>query len=295
MRSSHSPIIECVPNFSEGRDQEIIQALIAAARSTPGAALLDHTSDPDHNRTVLTIAGAPKPVAEAALRAIGIAAERIVLPIHQGVHPRIGAADVVPFVPVANSSLAACADLARDVGRRIWQDFQIPVFLYEAAAVEPSRARLEVLRSPAFRGDPDFGQGRHPTAGASIVGARNFLIAWNINLDSRDLTAAREIARSIRQSSGGLPFVKALGLELRSRDQVQVSINLTDFEQTPLHFVFRRVREEAAKRKIQIAGSELIGLIPRRALDACSGHDLQWLVGDRIQDFVLESRLAPLE
>jgi glutamate formiminotransferase/glutamate formiminotransferase/formiminotetrahydrofolate cyclodeaminase len=178
------------------------------------------------------------------------------------------------------------------MGQRIWDELAVPVFFYDAAARDPARARLETLRSPSFAGAPDIGRGRHATAGAVIVGARRFLIAWNVNLDSQDLEAARAIARSIRQSSGGLPFVKALGLALQSRNQVQVSINLTDFEATPLHAVFHRIQQEAGARGIRIAGSELIGLIPRRALDLSAGHDLHWLAGQRIQDYVLESRLS---
>ncbi len=283
--------IECVPNFSEGRDRGIIDALAVAAGSVPGAYLLDSSSDIDHNRTVLTIAGQPDAVIEAAFRATARAVERIRLPAHQGVHPRIGAADVLPFVPVDGISLARCAELATRMGKRIWEELQVPVFLYEAAARDPGRRRLEVLRSPSFTGLPDFGEARHPTAGACVVGARPFLIAWNINLQSTDLAAARAIARAIRESSGGLPCVKALGLELKSRGQVQVSINLTDFEKTPLSTVFLRVQEEADRRSIAIAGSELIGLIPRRALDLAQGCDLQWLVGSRIQEHVLELRL----
>jgi glutamate formiminotransferase len=284
--------IECVANFSEGRDTETIAALARAAGSVADAALLDQTSDVDHNRTVLTIAGTPGAVAEGAFRAIEAAVARIALPSHEGVHPRIGAADVVPFVPISGISLEECAHIAVDVASRCWRELRLPAFLYEAAARDAARARLEVLRSSKFRGEPDFGEGRNPTAGAVIVGARNFLVAWNINLKSQDLLAAREIARAVRESSGGLKCVKALGLELKSRGQVQVSINLTDFETTPIHVVFERVREEALGRNIPIAGSELIGLIPARALEAARGHDLQWLVGDRIGDFVVEQKLA---
>ena len=284
-------LIECVPNFSEGRNGAAIRALCAAAASARDAVLLDRTSDTDHNRTVLTIVGEPDAVAESAMRAIRVARSRIRLADHQGVHPRIGVADVVPFVPIRGASLEFCAHLARCTGQRIWDELGIPVFFYEAAALDLSRARLETIRSPSFRGLPDIGEGRHVTAGAAIVGARHFLIAWNINLLSSDLGAAQHIARHVRQSSGGLPFVKALGLELRSRGQVQVSINITDFEQTPLHLVFNAVRQQAEARGIEIAGSELIGLIPQRALDLSAGHDLQWLVGDRIRNYVLETRL----
>jgi len=285
-------IIECVPNFSEGRDQGTIAELALAAGSVHGAALLDQTSDRDHNRTVLTIAGSAEAVAEAAFRAVTQAVERINIRVHEGVHPRVGAADVVPFVPVTNASLELCTEIANQVAERIFNELGVPVYLYEAAARHPERARLEVLRSPSFTGDPDIGAGHHRTAGVSIVGARRFLVAWNINLHSQDLEAARAIARAVRQSSGGLPAVKSIGLELKSRGQVQVSINLVDFETTPLHLVFDRVRAEAEARGIEIAGSELIGLIPRKALDLSAGHDLRWLVGERIEDFVLEDRIA---
>jgi glutamate formiminotransferase len=199
---------------------------------------------------------------------------------------------VVPFVPISGITLAECAAIAAAAGERIWSELRVPVFLYEAAARDLSRSRLEVVRHPAFPGEPDFGSHRrHPTAGATIVGARRFLIAWNINLDSGNLDAARGIAGSIRESNGGLPCVKALGLPLASRGQVQVSVNLTDFETTPLHVVFDRVSVEAEKLGIPIVGSELIGLLPRRALELSAGHDLRWLVPD-IQEFVLENRLA---
>lgn len=285
-------IVECVPNFSEGRDRSTIEALAAAAASVRGAALLDRTSDVDHNRTVLTIAGEPQSVSEAAFRCVQVAAERIDLSRHQGVHPRIGAADVVPFVPLKDATLAKCVEIALAFAHRLWNELCIPVYLYESAARDPSRSRLETLRSPKFTGAPDIGSGRHPTRGATIVGARRLLIAWNVILDSRDLGAARAIARAIRDSSGGLPAVKALGFPLQSRHQVQVSINLVDFETTPLHCVFERVRLEAESRNIPVLGSELIGLIPNRALQISRGHDLAWLVGDRIQDFVLETRLS---
>jgi glutamate formiminotransferase/glutamate formiminotransferase/formiminotetrahydrofolate cyclodeaminase len=280
-----------VPNFSEGRNRETIEALVFAAGSVSGAALLDRTSDVDHNRTVLTIAGSPAAVAEAAFQTVKVAVERIILPSQEGVHPRIGAADVAPFVPVSGSAMEDCARIAGRLARRCWEELRVPAFLYEAAARDPARARLEVLRSASFTGDPDFGEGRHATAGAVIVGARNFLVAWNINLLSQDLKAAREIARNIRESGGGLKCVKALGLELRSRRQVQVSVNLTDFETTPIYQVFERVREEADRRGIPIAGSELIGLIPERAFEAARGHDLQWLAGERIEEYILERRI----
>jgi glutamate formiminotransferase len=282
-------IVECVPNFSEGRNGVVVNAIARAAESVPGAHLLNATSDRDHNRTVLTLAGAPGAVAEAALAAVREGVARIDLRQHTGVHPRLGAADVVPFVPVRDVTLEDCADLARSVARRIWDELRVPVYLYEAAALRPECARLESVRKLAASIAPDFGAGRHPTAGASVVGARNFLVAWNINLASRDLAAARTIARSIRQSSGGLPAVKAIGLPLESRGEVQVSVNLVDFQQTPLYAVFDAVAEQCRARGIAIAGSELIGMIPNAALQASQGHDLKWL--NLRPELVLENRL----
>ncbi len=283
-----------MPNFSEGRDDAVIAELARAAASVPGAALLDKTSDADHNRTVLTIAGRPDAVAEAALAAVRVAVARIDLTRHTGVHPRLGAADVIPFVPVRGITLEHCAELARGFGQRLWDELRVPVCLYEAAARRPECARLENVRKLAAAGSlaPDIGNARHPSAGASVVGARKFLVAWNINLESRDLAAAREIARAIRESSGGLPAVKALGFALESRGEVQVSINLVDFEKTPLHVVFHAVERECRGRGIGVAGSELIGMIPAAALRASDGHDLRWL--NLRPDLVLENRLASL-
>lgn len=281
-----NPIIECVPNFSEGRDEATVQAIARAA----GGLVLDVTSDRDHNRTVLTIAGAPDAVAEAAFAAVREAVARIDLAGHTGVHPRLGAADVIPFVPVRDATLPDCVRLARDFGQRLWNELRVPVYLYEAAAVRPECGRLESVRKLAPEGlAPDIGEGRHPAAGASVVGARKFLIAWNINLASQDLAAAREIAREIRASSGGLPAVKAIGLRLESRGEVQVSINLVDFEQTPLHVVFGAVAGKCRARGIEIAGSELIGMIPQAAIEASAGHDLRWL--NLRPELVLENRL----
>jgi len=280
-------LIECVPNFSEGRNQAIIDAIAAAV---PAEMLLDRTSDPDHNRSVLTFAGSAGAVASAALEAVRTAVERIDISTHSGVHPRIGAADVVPIVPIEDITLDECADIARELGQCIWEELQVPVFLYEAAARRTECVRLESVRKLVPQGlAPDIGEGRHPTAGACVVGARKFLIAWNINLLTTDVSAAREIAAAIRASNGGLPAVKALGLSLESRNQVQVSMNLVDFEVTPLHTVFTRVESLARKRGVQIAGSELIGLIPQAALSACEGHDLRW--ENLRADSVLESRL----
>jgi len=282
-------IVECVPNFSEGRDPGIIASLGNAA----GALLLDTTWDVDHNRSVLTLAGAGDAVAAAALECVKVAARLIDLSGHSGVHPRLGAADVVPFVPVSGVSLEKCAELARDAGRRIWEELRIPVYLYEAAALRPECLRLESVRKLAGNGlAPDFGAGRHPTAGVCVVGARKFLIAWNINLRTADVAVARTFAREIRESSGGLPGVKAIGLPLRTRAQVQVSVNLVDFERTPLYVVFDAVADRCKARGIEIAGSELIGMIPSAALASSAGHDLKW--ENMRPDLVLENRLQQI-
>ncbi len=294
-------IVECVPNFSEGRDRTKVDAIERAVRAT-GVTVLRTEMDPDHNRSVITFAGAPDAVSQAALRAIEKAAELIDLREHAGVHPRIGATDVAPFVPIEGITLEECASLAWQTGEQVWRLLRIPVYFYEASARRPERRHLENIRRGQFEtlraealANPDRapdlgGPAFHPSAGAVVMGARKLLIAWNINLDTQDLDIARRIARKIRASHGGLPHVKALGLPLASRNLVQVSMNLTDFEVTPPHVVFEAVEREANAAGVRIAGSELIGLIPKRALEMAAGH---WL---RIEDFdsrrVLENRLA---
>jgi glutamate formiminotransferase len=282
--------VECVPNFSEGRDPAVIAALERAVTRVPGALLLDSTSDVDHNRTVLTFAGEPPAVAEAALATVSQAVARIDLTKHQGVHPRLGAADVVPFVPVEHATLADCVALAHQAGEQIWDELRVPVYFYEAAARRPECARLENVRKRGLTGlSPDIGDTPHPTAGCCVVGARTFLVAWNIILETDDLIAAQSIAAAIRESGGGLPAVKALGLALPSRGKVQVSINLTDYRRTPLHVVFDEVARRCRERSIRLEGSELIGMIPEAALCATASHDLRWL--NLRPELVLEGRL----
>jgi glutamate formiminotransferase len=293
------PIVECVPNFSEGRDFSVVARIAEGITSVPGVALLDQTSDWDHNRSVFTFAGPPDAVVEAAFRAIERAVEWIDVSRHAGVHPCIGAADVIPLVPVAGVTLEFCAQLAARMGERVWRELHVPVFLYEAAARRPERANLANVRRGLFENLreevrhnperlPDFGEAAlHPTAGACVIGARKFLIAFNINLDTRDLEIARSIARKIRAASGGLPAVKALGLFLESREQAQVSTNLTDFEVTPLCAILEAVRVEAGRCGVHIANTELIGLIPQAALANAGGCRL----GIR-DDQILENRLA---
>jgi glutamate formiminotransferase len=289
-----SKMIECVANFSEGRDAATVAAIEGAVRSVAGVRMLRSEMDTDHNRSVITFVGPPDAVAEGALRGIEIAVERIDLRKHAGVHPRMGAADVVPFVPLEGATLADCVAIARRTGEEVWKRFKVPVYYYEAAAFSPDRRLLENCRRGGFenpRMAPDVGGPQlHPSAGACIIGARKLLIAFNVNLKTDDVQVAREIARKIRASSGGMPFVKALGLRLAERGLVQVSMNLTDFEQTPLHQVFDAVRREAAARGVEIAGSEIIGLMPRKALEAAAAHYLQCENFD--SELVLENRLA---
>jgi len=270
--------IECVPNFSEGRDANVLACIAESIRRTSGVTLLDHSGDADHNRSVFTFMGSPDAVAAAALTAVRVAVDRIDLKRHSGVHPRIGAADVVPFVPLTEGGLARCVAIARLFGEIVWEQLQVPVFLYEEASLRPEFRNLEQLRRLAAAGAvPDIGDGRHATAGACAVGARDFLIAWNIWLETADIGLAKTIARAVRFSSGGFPGVKALGLPLDSLGMVQVSINTTNFRATPLHVVFEAVREMAGQAGVRVRGSELIGMIPRAALESSSGHDLQWL------------------
>jgi glutamate formiminotransferase len=293
-------LVECVPNFSEGRDPAVVEEIVRALRSVPGVRLLDREMDPDHHRSVLTFAAPAEVVAEAAVRAVGRAAELIDLNRHSGQHPRIGAADVVPFVPLEGVTLEDCVAIARRAGEEIWRRFQIPVYYYEAAARDPERAALEKIRQGQFEGlreevkhnparRPDVGgPGLHPSAGAVVVGARKFLIAYNVYLDTPDVEVARRIARRIRTSSGGLPAVKALGVMAGGR--AQVSMNLTDFEATPVHVAYEAVRQEAARDGVELHRSEIVGLVPRRALEAAAAGLL------RIERFhpgmILETRLA---
>lgn len=297
-----SRIIECVPNFSEGRDLSKVDAIVKAMSGVSGAWVLDRTSDADHNRSVITMAGEPDAVAEAALRGVGNAVELIDMTRQQGVHPRIGATDVVPFVPLEGVTMQECVDVAHRVGQEIWSRYRVPAYFYEAAAMRPDRVSLENIRKGQCEGlreealrNPDRapdvgGPGLHPTAGATAVGARKILIAYNVYLNTPDVSVAKEIARAIRASSGGLPRVKAMGVEMKSRRAAQVSINLTDFEVTPLDRVFEAVKSEAERRGCKVASSEIIGLVPRRALELPPGCDLQ--LENFSPDRVLENRLA---
>ena len=292
-------IVECVPNFSEGREKYKVDAIVDAMK-LDGVYLLDREMDADHNRSVITLAGEREAIQEAAIRGVGKAAELIDLNHHQGAHPRLGAADVVPLIPIAGVTIEDCVAMARYVGEQIWQRYQIPIYLYEAAATSPERQNLENIRRGQFEGirdeiatnparRPDFGEARlHPTAGACVVGARKFLIAYNVFLNTPDVDIAKKIAKAVRFSSGGLRFLKAAGFLVRG--QAQVSMNLTDFEQTPIHRVFETVRREAARYGVVPASSEIVGLIPKRALEQAAEWFLQ--VENFDSSLILENRLA---
>jgi glutamate formiminotransferase / formiminotetrahydrofolate cyclodeaminase len=280
-------LIECVPNFSEGRDPAKVEAIVAAMSGVRGVYVLDKEMDADHNRCVVTLAGDPDAVAEAALLGTGKALELIDLTKHTGAHPRAGATDVLPFIPIAGVTIEDCVALARRVGEEIWKRYRIPVFFYEAAATRPDRVNLENVRRGQFEGlreemkknhdrQPDVGEPKvHPTAGVTVVGARKFLIAYNVNLNTSDVGIANKIAKAIRFSSGGLRYVKSMGVELKARNLAQVSINLTDFEHTPMHRVYELVKREAERYGAVPVGSEIVGLIPKKAIEMAADFFLQ--------------------
>jgi glutamate formiminotransferase / 5-formyltetrahydrofolate cyclo-ligase len=293
-------VIECVPNISEGRDRERVREIADAVRATPGARLLDVSSDTSHNRSVLTFVGDTAALRAAVAALFDAAIPRIDLTRHRGEHPRMGAVDVVPFIPIRGTDVEECIALSREVAAEIASRHQIPVYLYEDSATSEARRNLAEIRKGEFEGfaekmkdpqwSPDFGPSRpHPTAGVVAVGARPPLIAYNINLGTRDLRVADTIARSIRHIGGGFRFVKAMGVELADRGQVQVSINMTNFKKTPLHRVFECVKSEAERYGVPIVGSEIVGLTPAEALFLAAEHYL------RLEEFssnqVLEMRL----
>jgi glutamate formiminotransferase / formiminotetrahydrofolate cyclodeaminase len=280
-------LIECVPNFSEGRDPAKVDAIVEVMRSVPGVYVLDREMDADHNRCVITLAGDPEAVGEAAIVGAGKALELIDMTTHTGAHPRVGATDVVPFIPIEGVTLEDCVALARRVGNEIWKRHRIPIFFYEAAATRPDRVNLENVRRGQFEGlreelkknhdrQPDIGEPKlHPTAGVTVVGARKFLIAYNVNLNTSEVSIANKIAKAIRYSSGGLRYVKSMGVELKARNLAQVSINLTDYEQTPIHRVYEMVKREAQRYGVMPVGSEIVGLVPKKAMEMAADYFLQ--------------------
>lgn len=299
-------IVECVPNFSEGRNPETIARLVEAIQSIENACVLGTHTDYDHNRSVITFVADPDSVVEAAVRVVGAAAKYIDLRSHTGVHPRLGATDVVPFVPIRNVSMEDCIRLAHEAGARIARELEIPVYFYEQAALLRERVNLEDVRRGGFERlreeigvlperapdvAPAIGPVRvHPSAGATILGARPILIAYNVNLHTADIAVARHIARQVRSRDGGLPRLKALGLYLREQGLVQVSMNLLDYKVTGLHQAFASVRHEAELLGVSVDGSELVGLVPQEALDQSAGYDLQII--NFTPDLVLENRIA---
>jgi glutamate formiminotransferase / formiminotetrahydrofolate cyclodeaminase len=295
-------LIECVPNFSEGRDPAKIDAIVQSILSVPDVVLLDRESDADHNRSVLTFVGPPAAVADAAFRSVEKAVSLIDLTRHEGAHPRIGAADVIPFIPIEGVTIEECVRLAERVAGEIWTRLRVPVYFYEAAARRPERTNLENIRRGQFEAlvremgviperAPDCGDAVcHPTAGATVVGARKFLIAYNVNLGTPDVAIAKKIAKTIRFSNGGFRFVKSMGVDLGSRKLAQVSINLTDFEQTPMHLVFETVRHEAERWGVPVVGSEIVGLIPKKSIEMSADYFLRF--ENFRPELILENRIA---
>lgn len=294
-----STLVECVPNFSEGRDKAKVDAIVEAMK-VPGVVLLDREMDSDHNRCVITMVGDRDSIAEAAIRGVGKASELIDLTKHQGAHPRMGASDVIPFIPIEGVTIEDCVAIAKHVGQEIWNRYKIPIYFYESAATRPERQNLENIRRGQFEGlrdeiatnpdrGPDIGDPKcHPTAGATVVGARKFLIAYNVFLSTADVDIAKKIAKATRFSSGGLRYVKAAGFPVRG--MAQVSMNLTDFEQTPIARVFEFVKREAARYGVMPVSSEIVGLIPKKALEQAAEWFLQ--IENFDSSLILENRMA---
>lgn len=270
-------LIECVPNYSEGRRPEVIEAIVEPFRRRPGCILLDHRADQDHNRLVISLVGQPEPIQAALLESARVAVERIDLEQHRGGHPRIGAVDVIPFIPIQNIDMEACVKIAREFGRRFHKETGVPVYFYEEAALRPERRNLEIIRKGQFEAlkteisrperHPDVGEPEvHPKAGATVIGARKFLIAFNVNLGTSDLKVAREIAKAVRSSSGGLCHVKGIGLALEERGLTQVSMNIVDYEKNALYRVVEMIRMEAKRWGVALVETEVYGMIPAAAL-----------------------------
>jgi glutamate formiminotransferase len=294
-------IVECIPNFSEGRSPEVVDQIVGAIRSVTGVVLLDRESDADHNRSVVTFVAPPGAAVDAAIAGARKAAELIDLNRHSGEHPRMGATDVIPFVPISGVTMDDCVALARACGERMWNELGVPVYLYEKAATRPDRENLAAVRKGQFEGirdeiatkesrRPDFGEARvHPTAGITAVGARPALIAYNVNLGTSDVEVANKIARAVRHLSGGLRYVKALGFELKDRGIVQVSMNMVNYEGTPLFRAFEMIKREAERYGVAVVGSEIVGLVPQHALNAVADFYLQ--LENFSEDQILEHRL----
>lgn len=301
-------LIECIPNFSVSREQDpdTFQALVDLAGSIPGCTLFDVQSDGNHNRSVFTLIGSPEGIEEAAFQLTKKAAERIDMRVHKGQHPRMGATDVMPFVPQSKDvTLAECVDLSKRVAQRIWDELQIPSFLYEDSATRPERRNLAACRKGEFEGmpekllqedwAPDFGERKiHPTAGIMAIGARMPLVAFNVNLDTNDLSVAKAIAKAIRASSGGFAYCKAIGIDLKERGIVQVSMNMVNYEGTPLYYAFEMIRALADRYGVRIVGSEIVGLTPAKALIDCAEYYLK-IENFNCHDQVIEYHLIDMK
>jgi glutamate formiminotransferase len=296
-------LIECVPNFSEGRRQDIIEAIVEPFRKQKGCGLLDYRADQDHNRLVVSLVGRPEPVQDALIEAAKVAVDNIDLETHQGGHPRIGAVDVIPFVPLQNTSMEDCVTLARDFGNRYYQELGVPVYFYEDAALRPDRTRLEVIRKGQYETlktevvnperHPDVGEPKlHPSAGATVIGARKFLIAFNVNLGTTDIEVAKNIAKAVRASSGGLAHIKGIGLALEERGLVQVSLNIVDYEKNALYRVVELIRMEAKRWGVPLVETEVYGMIPAAAILDSAAYYLQLAGFDPAQ--VVELRLLDM-
>ena len=279
-------LVECIPNFSEGRNQAVLDALVAVAKSIPGCTLMDVQSDPTHNRSVFTLVGSPEGIEEVSFELCKKASELIDMRKHEGAHPRMGATDVIPFVPTIGMTVEECVELSKRVAERIWKELQIPSFLYEDSATTPERKNLATVRKGQFEGmpeklllpewKPDYGERKiHPTAGITAIGARMPLVAFNVNLGTSDVQIAKKIAKVVRASSGGFKYCKAIGLLLEDRNVAQVSMNMVNYEGTPLYRVFEVIRAEAQRWGVPIIGSEVVGLTPAKALVDCAEYYLK--------------------
>jgi len=296
-------LIECVPNFSEGRRKDVIEAIVEPFKKQKGCYLFDYRADEDHNRLVVSLAGEPQPICDAVLEASKIAMQHIDMNTHQGAHPRIGAIDVIPFTPISNITMEECVELARTFGKRYYNELKIPVYYYEEAAIRPDRTRLEVIRKGQYEvlkeevvkpeRHPDVGEPKlHPTAGATVIGARKFLIAFNVNLNTTDVSIAKAIAKRVRASGGGFTAVKGIGLALEDKGLVQVSMNIVDYDKTAIYRVLEFIRMEAARWGVTINGTEVYGMIPAAALIQSAEYYLQ--IDDFDPSQVLELKLLEL-
>jgi glutamate formiminotransferase len=303
-----NPLIECVPNFSEGRDADVIESIVLPFRNRKNCVLLDYRADKDHNRLVVSLVGQPEPVQDALLQACRVAISKIDLEEHEGAHPRIGAVDVIPFVPIQNISMRTCVELAHAFGNRFHEETGVPVYFYEQAALRPDRSRLEVIRRGQYEvlkteisqpeRHPDVGEPKlHPSAGATVIGARKFLIAFNVNLGTSDLNVAKAIAKAVRASSGGLCHVKGIGLALEDRGLTQVSMNIVDYEKNALYRVVELIRMEARRWGVQLAETEIYGMVPAAALLDSLNYYMQMPHFDRTQviELALLDRLGQEE